>query len=96
MILLADSEGPDQTAQLSSLIWAFAVRIHAKKRFRMARPISTTTLSVVTDRCKQSIDPDQTLRTRRQIRVCTVCHSFSSVLLKRLHKLKWICSNFRS
>ena len=27
MILQADSEGPDQTAQMRSLIWAFAVRI---------------------------------------------------------------------
>ena len=27
MILLADSEGPDQTARMRSLIWAFAVRI---------------------------------------------------------------------
>ena len=26
MILLADSEGPDQTAHLGSLIWTFAVR----------------------------------------------------------------------
>ena len=25
MILLADSEGPDQTAHLNSLIWAFTV-----------------------------------------------------------------------
>ena len=27
MILLADNEGPDQTAHSRSLIWAFAVRI---------------------------------------------------------------------
>ena len=27
MIMLADSEGPDQTARMHSLIWAFAVRI---------------------------------------------------------------------
>ena len=26
MILFADNEGPDQTARLRSLIWAFAVR----------------------------------------------------------------------
>ena len=26
MILLADNEGPDQTARMRSLIWAFAVR----------------------------------------------------------------------
>ena len=30
MILFADSEGPDQTAQMHSLIWAFAVRIYPK------------------------------------------------------------------
>ena len=39
MILLADSEGPDQTARMRSLIWAFAVRIYLKTRFRMTRPL---------------------------------------------------------
>ena len=39
MILLADSEGPDQTAQMRRLILAHAVRIWLKTRFRMARPI---------------------------------------------------------
>ena len=39
MILLADSEGPDQTARMRSLIWAIAVRICPKTRFRVARPI---------------------------------------------------------
>ena len=37
MILLADNEGPDQTARMHRLIWAFAVRISPKTRFRMAR-----------------------------------------------------------
>ena len=36
-ILLADSEGPDQTARMRRLIWAFAVRICTKTSFRMAR-----------------------------------------------------------
>ena len=35
----ADSEGPDQTARMRRLIWAFAVRICPKTRFRMARPV---------------------------------------------------------
>ena len=39
MILSADSESPDQTARMRRLIWAFAVRICPKTRFRMARPI---------------------------------------------------------
>ena len=39
MILLADSEGPDQTARMRRLIWAFAVRILPKVCFRMARAI---------------------------------------------------------
>ena len=39
MILLADSEGPDQTAQKRRLIWAFAVHICSKKPFCMAQPI---------------------------------------------------------
>ena len=38
MILLADSEGPDQTARKRRLIWAFAVRINPKTRFRMVWP----------------------------------------------------------
>ena len=33
MILLADSEGPDQTARMRSLIWAFAVRISPMTSF---------------------------------------------------------------
>ena len=39
MILLADSEGPDQTARMRRLIWAFPVRLCPKARFRMARPM---------------------------------------------------------
>ena len=37
VILKADDEGPDQTAQIRRLIWAFAVRIFPKTRFRMTR-----------------------------------------------------------
>ena len=33
--MLADSEGPDQTARMRSLIRAFAVFISPKTRFRM-------------------------------------------------------------
>ena len=39
MILLVDSEGPDQTVQMRRLIWAFAVRICPKTHFHMALPI---------------------------------------------------------
>ena len=39
MSLLADSEGPDQTACLSSLIRAFPVCIYPKTCFRMAWPM---------------------------------------------------------
>ena len=39
MVLLADSEGPDQIAWMRRLIWAFAIRICSKTRFRMVRPI---------------------------------------------------------
>ena len=38
MILLADSEGPDQTARKRSLILGFTVPICAQTRFRMVRP----------------------------------------------------------
>ena len=38
MILFTDSEGPDQTARMRKLIWAFAARICPKTRFRLARP----------------------------------------------------------
>ena len=37
--LLANSEGPDKTARMRRLIWAFTVRIYLKTHFRMARPI---------------------------------------------------------
>ena len=37
VILLADSEGLDQTARMRRLICAFAVRIRSKTRFRMVR-----------------------------------------------------------
>ena len=36
--LFANSEGPDQTERMRSLIWAFAVRIYPKTCFGMARP----------------------------------------------------------
>ena len=39
MILLADSEDPDQTARMRRLIWVFALRICLKTGFRMVRPI---------------------------------------------------------
>ena len=42
MILLADSEGPDQTAWMRRLIWAFTVRICSKTRFRLMRAIFHT------------------------------------------------------
>ena len=32
-VVLADSEGPDQTARMRRLIWAFAVRTCSKKRY---------------------------------------------------------------
>ena len=35
MISLADSEGPDQTARMRSLIWAFAVRIWSEGTFSL-------------------------------------------------------------
>ena len=38
-VLLEDGEGPDQNARICRLIWAFAVRICPKTRFRMARHI---------------------------------------------------------
>ena len=38
MILLVDSGDPDQTARMHRLIWAFAVRICPKTRFRITRP----------------------------------------------------------
>ena len=37
IILLADNEGPDQTARMLRLIWALAVRICPKTLFRMAQ-----------------------------------------------------------
>ena len=46
IILQADSEGPDQTAPMSRLIWAFTVRICPKVRFCMARPTQRRSLSV--------------------------------------------------
>ena len=35
MILLVDSEGPDQTAQMRSLIWALPVRACPKDTFSL-------------------------------------------------------------
>ena len=46
MILLADSEDPDQTARMYSLIWVFAVGICQKTSFRMARPIFSDMRSI--------------------------------------------------
>ena len=44
MILIVGSEGPDQIARMRSLIWAFAVRLCQKTRFRMARPVQSEDL----------------------------------------------------
>ena len=49
MILLVDSDGPDQTARTRSLVWAFAVCICPKTRFRMGRPISESVSGSATD-----------------------------------------------
>ena len=46
MIMLADSKGPDQIAHPRSLIWAFAIRICPKTRFRLARPLSWHTIAM--------------------------------------------------
>ena len=47
MILLADNEGPDKSARMPRLIWAFAVRIFPKTYFRMARPIEVEFLALI-------------------------------------------------
>ena len=39
LILLADNEGPDQTARMRRLILAFTARIRPEACFRMVRPI---------------------------------------------------------
>ena len=39
MILSAENEGPDQTAQMRKLIRAFAARIYPKTRYHTGRPI---------------------------------------------------------
>ena len=39
MILAAGSEGPDQTARMRSLIWAFADRVCQEPHFRLARQV---------------------------------------------------------
>ena len=39
LILLADSEGPNQIVRMRRLIWAFVVRICSKTRFGMTRPL---------------------------------------------------------
>ena len=46
MILYADRECPDQTAQMRRLTWAFTVRIYPKACFRMARPIYLTEIEL--------------------------------------------------
>ena len=42
VILLVDSEGPNQTAWMCRLIWTSAVCIHPKTLFLMTQPILTT------------------------------------------------------
>ena len=57
MILLVDSGGPDQTARMRSLIWAFAVRIcpdgvtHMKhvRPLNSVRKVNISVLKVVAD-----------------------------------------------
>ena len=44
---VSGQQDPDQTAQMSRLIWAFAVRICQKTRFRMARHILIQSLTDV-------------------------------------------------
>ena len=39
MILLEDSEGPDQTAWIYKLIWAFTILICQRTHFPMAQAI---------------------------------------------------------
>ena len=39
MILLVDSEGPDQNARMCRLIWAFAVHLCPKTHICMMQPI---------------------------------------------------------
>ena len=38
MIVIADSEGPDQTARMRRLIWDFAIRICTRSHFHIAWP----------------------------------------------------------
>ena len=45
MILQADNEGPDQTARMRSLIWAFVVRIYDKAFYFMTGPKSSAVIN---------------------------------------------------
>ena len=38
MILLMDTEGPDQNMRMRMMIWDFTVHIRPKTRFRLAQP----------------------------------------------------------
>ena len=49
MILLADSEGPDQTVWMWELIWALAACICSKTGFPMAQSILPALISVMTN-----------------------------------------------
>ena len=59
MILLADSEGPDQPARMRGLIWDFAVRICPKTRFSMALSICIFIVicRIIEDTVQQGIQP---------------------------------------
>ena len=80
MILLADSEGPDQTARMRRLIWAFAVRICPKTRFRVARQemLQSYSSSMVPDKVNLFVWVE-VLRPSQQIRV------ISRAVIKPMH-----------
>ena len=60
MILFVDNEGPYQTAQMRSLIWAFAVRICPKTCFLMTRLICRWTAQTQSSKDRFLIDLDKT------------------------------------
>ena len=96
MMLAAGSEGPDQTARMRGLIWAFAVRAWSEGFFFFslgvvhimiwndAFPIPYLPLVIGQIYLSKQCRPSST---------ATVCHSTSSFLTQQL-RVKWALFKF--
>ena len=91
---LTDSEDLDQTARMRRLIWAFAVRICPKTRFRMVRSKWASTWESLT--CTSDEESNQPLHSRSLISLRCLHEETASLAVQNVSRFWSVCTECAS